>query len=375
MNGGDGVGGGVGGDGVSGREQRQNQKTLFFVPHNSVSLNHRHTGAHAAAAASSGASGVRAARGGLVGGDDRARAAAASTAAATAAAAAEGGTGGARGSRGSGGRRRRRRRRQKPARRRGQRARQAAPGGGAAQRAARPAAAARVARGQLCGRPLHRGRLSGSHVLEEGVGQRVGGGDAGGGVEGEEAGEQGCAVGADLRHDALEVRSTPPSTPATWPASPAAPSTPGHSASVGVPRTRKMETSWPTCESPGKRGAPVAISASTQPADHTSTGVEYDAAPRRSSGRSVPQRHHVVGVGADGGGEGAGEPEVSELDDGRVCVAARPTPTHQHVLRLHVPVQHAVGVRVRQGGQQLERVRLDAGQGEPARRRRRRRRW
>ena len=68
------------------------------------------------------------------------------------------------------------------------------------------------------------------------------------------------------------------------------PVTPGHSASVGVPRTRKMDTSWPTCESPGKSATPVAISASTHPAAHTSIGVEYDAAPSNSSGA----RYHRV---------------------------------------------------------------------------------
>ena len=53
---------------------------------------------------------------------------------------------------------------------------------------------------------------------------------------------------------------------------------------VGVPSRRKIASSCPSSESPANSGRHVAISARTHPAAQTSTGVEYERSPRRSSG-------------------------------------------------------------------------------------------
>mmetsp|Transcript_68942 Transcript_68942/g.202378 ORF Transcript_68942/g.202378 Transcript_68942/m.202378 type:complete len:203 (-) Transcript_68942:315-923(-) len=60
--------------------------------------------------------------------------------------------------------------------------------------------------------------------------------------------------------------------------------TPGHICSVGVPSFWKILKIVSISESPAKSGAPVAISAITQPMLHRSTGTLYSAPPRRISG-------------------------------------------------------------------------------------------
>ena len=50
------------------------------------------------------------------------------------------------------------------------------------------------------------------------------------------------------------------------------------------PKQRMMWKSWSMSLSPGKRGAPLAISGSMQPIAHTSTGLPYCVSPVSSSG-------------------------------------------------------------------------------------------
>merc|ERR1740122_603043 len=59
---------------------------------------------------------------------------------------------------------------------------------------------------------------------------------------------------------------------------------------VGVPSFWKTFRIVPISESPGKSGAPVAISATTQPTLHMSTAEPYCSEPKRSSGA----RYHTV---------------------------------------------------------------------------------
>jgi hypothetical protein len=67
-------------------------------------------------------------------------------------------------------------------------------------------------------------------------------------------------------------------------------------------------------------------------------------------GGPVPKSDHLVGVGADGDAKGPGEAKVGELEDA--------VPVDQHVLGLHVPVQHAVAVAVRDALEHLEKIRF-----------------
>ena len=57
------------------------------------------------------------------------------------------------------------------------------------------------------------------------------------------------------------------------------------------PKQRMMWKSWSMSDSPGKSGAPDAISGSMQPIAHTSTGLPYCVSPVSSSG---PRYHRVA---------------------------------------------------------------------------------
>jgi len=54
--------------------------------------------------------------------------------------------------------------------------------------------------------------------------------------------------------------------------------------------------------------------------------------------RAVPERHHLVGVGAHGDAEGTGETEIRQLEG--------PVAVNEQVLRLQITVQNAMRVAV-----------------------------
>mmetsp|Transcript_6969 Transcript_6969/g.11900 ORF Transcript_6969/g.11900 Transcript_6969/m.11900 type:complete len:480 (+) Transcript_6969:118-1557(+) len=73
-------------------------------------------------------------------------------------------------------------------------------------------------------------------------------------------------------------------------------------------------------------------------------------------GRPVPQRHHHVGVGADGALVLAGQAEVADGDLARVAV--------EQVRGLQVPVDVPAAVHVLHAAQDLQQQPLDLGRGE-----------
>lgn len=72
-------------------------------------------------------------------------------------------------------------------------------------------------------------------------------------------------------------------------------------------------------------------------------------------GGTIPQRHHLVGVGAQGNPEGSSQPKVGQLDGSKLI--------DEQILGLQVPVDDPMRVAEIHSLQELEEVALQKGAG------------
>jgi len=87
-------------------------------------------------------------------------------------------------------------------------------------------------------------------------------------------------------------------------------------------------------------------------------GQRVSLAAEENFGGAVPQRHHFVSKGADGGHEGASQAKVGNLQTS--------ISRDENVLRLEVAVHHTTDVAVLEAAQELVSIRLDELPGQRA---------